>query len=64
MFFPYDFNKIIFLLFLQLVRKDMEVNEYENLSNIRLGHKVKEQRFHCCSVFHNHSKLLRFNHAV
>ena len=35
----------------QLVKKDMDVNEHERLSNIMLRHKVKEQCFYCFSTF-------------
>jgi len=42
----------------QLVRKDMDVNEPERLSNITLRHQVKEQHFYCCSTYHSQSKAL------
>jgi hypothetical protein len=35
----------------QLLKKDMDVNEHERLSNITLRHKVKEQCFYCFSTF-------------
>ena len=38
------------------VRMDMDVNEYERLSNFTLRLKVKEQRFYQCSAFHIHSR--------
>jgi hypothetical protein len=37
--------RIVGITFL-LVRKDMDVNEHERLSNITLVHKVKEQFFY------------------
>jgi len=42
-----------------LVRKDMDVNEQERLSNItpKTQHQAKEQRCHCCSAFHSHSMV-------
>jgi len=41
----------IYIIYM-LVRKDMDVNAREVLSNITLGHKLKEQRFYCYSTFH------------
>jgi hypothetical protein len=40
-----------------LVRKDMDVNEHERLSNhaFRNKLKVKEQLFYCSSIFYTHS---------
>ena len=44
-----------------VVRKDMDVNEHERLSNITCRHKLKlkkkEQHFHCCSTFLSHSSV-------
>ena len=38
------------------MRMDMDVNEYERLSNFTLRLTVKEQRFYRCSAFHRHSR--------
>ena len=49
-----------------LVRKDMDidVSEYERLSNNTLGTKikVKEQHFYCCSTLHSNSKVFNNEH--
>jgi hypothetical protein len=37
-------------LLLCLVRKDMDVNEHERLSNFTLGHKFKGTCYYCCSA--------------
>ena len=41
---------------LVLVRKEMDVDEHDTLSNIT-HHQVKKQRFHCCSAYHVHSMV-------
>ena len=43
-----------------LVRKNMDVNKHERLSNftLQIQIKVKEQHFHCCSTLHGHSRVL------
>ena len=45
----------------ELVRKDVDVNEYDRLSTIKLKIqiKVKEHCFYCCSTFH--SNIRDFN---
>jgi len=47
-----------------LSKKDIDVSEYERLSNNTLGKKikVKEQHFYCCSTFHSNSKVLNNEH--
>ena len=42
--------------YVQLPRKDMDVNGHERLSNITLKthNQVKEWRFYCCSAFQRH----------
>jgi hypothetical protein len=48
-----------------LVRKNIDVNEHDILSNITLTHnQVKEQRFYCCSAseFHSHSMVFNKQH--
>ena len=42
----------------------MDVNEHERLpvSNIALGHKVKEWHFYCCSTFHSHGSVFHNEH--
>jgi hypothetical protein len=42
-----------------VIRKDMDVNEHERLSNFTLRHKikVKEQHFYCFYAYHSHSRV-------
>jgi hypothetical protein len=42
-----------------LVRKDMDVNQHERLSNITLiRHKLKQRKcLYCCYAFHSHNRV-------
>jgi len=44
---------------IQSVRKVMDVNEYERLSNIthKTQNEAKEHHFYCCSTFHSYSRV-------
>ena len=50
--------------FVILVGKDTDVNEHERLpvSNIALGHKIKERHFYCCSTSHSHGSVFHNEH--
>jgi hypothetical protein len=43
----------------QLIRKGMDVNEYERIPkfNNKTDIKVNEERLYCCSTFHSHSRV-------
>jgi len=53
---------------MKLVRKDMDVNGNERLSNIiqkqctLIQIRIKEQCFYCCSTFHIHNWIFNNDH--
>ena len=47
-----------FMNLVKLIRKDIDVNEHESISNTTLRPKlIKEQCFYCRSTFHSHRKV-------
>jgi hypothetical protein len=52
-------NLLMAFVLSRLIRKAMDVNEYERIPkfNNKTHIKVKEESLYCCSTFHSHSRV-------